>query len=116
MGGTPAAPAAVANTDKFPSGSWGFGPLAINWDLKAGNEVDVDLSVLGLDIDSLSGTLSSGNAQLTDTLNILNIVKGTITLDAKYGATDNTNGLYVMGDLTGPGFHYGPLNHRIISW
>jgi hypothetical protein len=108
--------AALANTDKFPSGSWGFGPLGIQWSLKAGNEVDVDVSVLGVDIDDLTGSLKPGDATLTNTLNVVDIVKGTTALEAKYGPKDNTNGLYLTGDLSGPGFHYGPLNHRIVSW
>jgi hypothetical protein len=109
------APLAAAGTDRFPSGSWGLGPINIQWSLKSGNEVDVDVSVIGVKIDTLTGTLSAQNTRLQDDLNILGIVQGALALEARYGLADDS-GLYVEGQLQGPGFNTGQLRSKILSW
>lgn len=106
MSGTP---------DTLPQGTWGIGPLLISWSLKSGNEVSVTASVLGIQVDALSLTLNSKTSQVSDNIDLLGIVTGTIGLEAKYGQATG-NGLYVTGQLSGPGFNTGILNHIIIPW
>ena len=53
---------------------------------------------------------------MSDNINVLGIVNGTLGISAVYGRTDNTNGLYLIGKLTGPGFDTGLMNFRIIPW
>ena len=103
-------------TDKFPSGSWTLGPLTIQWSLKAGNVVDIEVSVFGVDVDSLKGTLSGTTTKIQDDVSVLGIVTGSIAVEAKYNTGNNNDGLYLEGRLTGPGFDTGQLSHRIISW
>ena len=101
--------------DKLPSGSWGIGPLLVQWSLQPNNEVDVTVSVLGIQIDELDITLNQKDAEVKDNVDILGIVKGTIGLKAIYGQP-NGNGLYLEGELSGPGFDTGQLNYCIIPW
>jgi hypothetical protein len=103
-------------TDKLPSGTWNLGPVNIQWSLKAINEIAVDLSIFGIDVDTLSGTLGPHSTKLQDTINVLGIVTGPLALTATYGAADDRNGLYLEGRLSGPGFDTGPLNSRIVPW
>lgn len=106
----------AVGTDKLPSGTWKLGPVNIQWRLTGINEVDAAVSIFGVDIDTLSGTLNSDTTELQDTVNVLGVVTGTLALLAKYEMADDRNGLYLDGRLTGPGFDTGPLNSRIISW
>jgi hypothetical protein len=96
-------------TDGFPSGSWSFGPVTVSWDLTAGNEADVTVSVLGIPVDTLKGSIKNGTVTVEDTINILGLVSGNLELDGK------PDGLYISGELKGPGFDL-PFNHRIIAW
>lgn len=110
-----AAPAKTAGSpDKLPSGSWGIGPLNIQWSLKSLTEVDVSVSLFGIDIDDLKATLSGTQMEISDEINLL-AVQGTITLDVKYDVP-NQNGLWIGGRLQGPGFDTGQMNYRIIPW
>jgi hypothetical protein len=105
----------ASTPDKLPSGSWGFGPVLIQWDLQADNEVLVDVSVLGIQVDELTGTLNGEKLNIDDKIDLLGIVKGEIGLEAKYGQP-NGNGLYVDLELTAPGFDIGPVSYCIIPW
>lgn len=107
---------AAAGSDKLPSGTWSLGPLNITWSLKSASEIDVDVSVFGIDVDTLSGTLSATNMKIGDTINILGLITGNLGIEAKYNSPGNDNGLYLEGQLSGPGFSTGPLNFRIVPW
>ena len=109
-------PVATAGTDSYPSGSWSFGPIKVDWDVKAGDELDISVSVFGIDVDDLSGTLNSNTASISDRVNLLNIITGTLTLTAKYNQGPSADGLWISGELKGPLFDTGNLNHRIIPW
>ncbi|CAJ2849146.1 Uncharacterised protein [Burkholderia pseudomallei] len=102
-------------TDKFPSGSWGIGPLVINWNLRAGNEVAVSVSVLGVQIDELDITINQKNAEVKNDVSVLGLVSGVIGLNAVYDQPSG-NGLYFEGQLSGPGFDTGNLYYCIIHW
>jgi hypothetical protein len=102
--------------DGFPSGSWGFGPVSITWSLKAANAVDVGVSVLGINIDNLTGTLSPGNCSLKDNLAVLGVVNGSLELDAIYQGTPAEQGIWVRGEFKVLGIDSGVLNHRIVSF
>jgi hypothetical protein len=106
---------AVGN-DTLPSGTWNLGPVAIVWDVKDSDEIDVNVSILGINVDTLSGTLSTGDVVIKDTVNILGIITGDLSLEAKYATTDNTNGLYLTGQLSGSGFNTNTLNIKLLSW
>jgi hypothetical protein len=105
----------AATPDKFPSGSWGFGPVLVQWSLKSINEADVTVSVLGIQIDELDLLLNKGCAEVSSDINLLDLVKGTLGLKAIYDQP-NGNGLYINGQLSGPGFDTGVLNYCIIPW
>lgn len=107
---------ATGATDQFPSGSWGFGPINIKWSVKDNNEIDIDVSVLGIDVDDLTGTLTSNSASLSDTLDVLGIVKGTLGLTAKWNQGAATDGLWISGQVTAGTWSSGTLNHRIVPW
>lgn len=109
-------PVATGGTDKLPSGSWSFGPVTIQWSLQANNAVDVEVSVLGFDIDNLTGTLSTNNTSLSETLDILGLVKGDLELVAKFGQGPSGDGLWVTGQINAGHWQSGQLNHRIIPW
>ncbi len=109
-------PVATGGTDKLPSGSWSFGPVNIEWSLRPNNAVDIDVSILGFDIDNLTGTLSSDNRTLSETLDILGLVKGDLELEAKFGQGSSGDGLWVTGQISAGSWHSGQLNHRIITW
>jgi hypothetical protein len=111
-----AVPAVKTTPDGFPSGSWSFGPISVAWSLRNDNEVDVTLSILGIQVDTLSGTITSNDASLSDNVNILGIVKGTLTIEADYAAGSTTNGLYIKGSISGPGFNVPNFSYRIIAW
>jgi hypothetical protein len=96
-------------TDAFPSGTWSFGPVTVSWDLTAGNEADVTVSVLGIQVDTLKGSIKNGTVTVENAINILGLVTGTLELDGK------PDGLYISGELKGPGFDL-PFSHRIIAW
>lgn len=106
----------VATPDLLPSGSWGIGPLLIKWDLKPGNEIDVQVSALGINLDTLSGSLDKANLKIEDKVDLLGIVTGNIELLTVHGAKDNTNGLHIEGRLSGPGFDTGKLDHILVHW
>ena len=106
----------AASPDTLPSGSWSLGPLTVTWSLKSGNEVDVTFSVLGIDIDTLSGTLNNQDFEVKDNINLLGLVTGTIGLKAVYGGAPGTNGLHIEGRLQGPGFDTGDMDFIIIPW
>lgn len=116
MAMTMAVPVAATGTDKLPSGSWSFGPIGAEWSIKDNDEIDIEVSVFGFDIDDLSGTLTSTAATITDTVNILNLITGTLSFTAKYNQGPTSDGLWIGGQLKGPGFDTGVLNHRIIPW
>jgi hypothetical protein len=109
-------PIAAAGTDKLPSGSWSYGPITVQWSVKNNDELDISISILGFDIDDLSGTLSPNDAKVTNTINILGLIAGSLTFEAKYNQGPATDGLWISGQLKGPGFDTGVLNHRIIPW
>ena len=109
-------PQAASGDDHFPSGSWNFGPVGITWDLAANNEVDVSVTVLGISVDKLSGTINQQNCEIKDNINVLGIVTGTIGVKADYSGNAAQSGLWLEGQLTGPHFDTGPLNVRIVSW
>jgi hypothetical protein len=106
----------VTGTDTLPSGTWGLGPLSINWSIKSLTEIDVQITVFGIDVDDLKGTLSPANTKIEDDLNVLGIVTGDIAIEAKYNQGPATDGLYLEGQLKGPGFDTGQLNIRIVPW
>jgi hypothetical protein len=110
------APGTKKTPDNFPNGNWSFGPLAVKWDLKSNNEIDVSVSVLGFQIDKLSGGISPNNSSVTDNVNVLGLITGTVTLEGDYTAGASTNGLYVKGQLAGPGFDLPKFSYRIIAW
>ena len=110
----PAATTGVA--DNFPSGSWGFGPVSISWSVKGGDEIDVSVSVLGINVDQLSGTLSPTATSVSDNLNILGVITGALTLTAKYSQGPAIDGLWVSGQVTAGPWKSGTLNHRILPW
>jgi hypothetical protein len=109
-------PTAATGTDKLPSGSWTFGPLTVQWSIKPNDEVDVDLSVFGIDVDTLSGTLTKTAATIANHVDVLGIVKGDLSFTAKFDQGSTTDGLWIGGQIKGPGFDSGVLNHRIIPW
>lgn len=109
-------PIATSGSDKFPSGSWSYGPLNIQWSLKENDEVDVEVSILGIDVDDLTGTLTSNSASLSDELNVLGLVKGSLGLTAKYSQGPEIDGLWITGQITAGSWNSGVLNHRIIPW
>ena len=104
----------MAGSDTLPSGSWGIGPLIVHWDLKALNEVDVTVSVLGVNVDTLSGTVNSTDAVIESDVNILGVVTGHLKISAIY--VDPDAGLWIEGELKAPGIDTGALKHRIVSW
>lgn len=112
------APQAVSATsqDKLPSGSWGFGPINIQWSLEDNDEVDIQVSVLGINVDKLSGTLNANNASVDDNLDILGIVKGDLTFTAKYNQGPGVDGLWVSGQVSAGPWNSGQMNHRIVPW
>jgi hypothetical protein len=116
MATTMAVPTATGGTDQLPSGSWGFGPISIQWSIEPNNEVDVQVSVLGINVDKLSGTLSSSQAGISDTLNVLGIVNGSLGLAVKYGQGPSADGLWISGQVTAGSWNSGALNHRLIAW
>jgi hypothetical protein len=88
--------------------------LNIQWGLKSGNEVDVSVSLFGIDIDDIKGTLSPTDLALSSNINLL-AIEGTLTLDVKY-SSPGQNGVWVGGRLQGPNFDTGLMNWRIIAW
>jgi hypothetical protein len=112
----PIVPTSKTTPDGFPSGSWTFGPLTVTWSLKNNDEVDVAVSILGIQIDTLTGSVTSTSTRISDNVNVLGIVSGTITLEADYAPNSTTNGLYVKGQLSGPGFNLPSFSYRIIPW
>jgi hypothetical protein len=88
--------------------------LTIQWSLKPLNEVDVSVSLLGVDVDDLKGTLNSTDLQLSSEINLV-AIHGNVILEAKYNAA-NQNGLWIGGRLQGPGFDTGQMNWPIIPW
>ncbi len=113
---TATVPVATSGTDKLPSGSWSFGPVNIQWSQQPNNQVHVEVSVLGFDIDNLTGTLSSNNSSLSETLDILGLVKGDLELTSKFGGGPSVDGLWVTGQISAGSWQSGQLNHRIIPW
>jgi hypothetical protein len=109
-------PVAVTGSDNLPSGSWSFGPLTVQWSIKSDDEIDIDVSVFGFDIDKLTGTLTSQATTIADTVNVLGLVTGNLSFTAQYGQGSTTDGLWIDGQLKGPGFDTGVLHHRIIPW
>ena len=107
---------ASIGTDTLPSGTWGLGPLLIAWSLINQDEIDISFSILGIDIDTLTGIIGPGNTTIQDTVNVLGIVTGDLALEAKFATTDGSNGLYLTGQVSGPGFNTNTLNARIIPW
>jgi hypothetical protein len=107
---------AIIGSDSLPSGTWGLGPISISWSFSNYDEVDIAISILGIAVDKLTGTISPTATTLDDTVNILGIITGSLALEAKYATTDNTNGLYLTGQLSGPDFNTNALNVRILSW
>ncbi|HVP84869.1 MAG TPA: hypothetical protein VMS78_09120 [Rhizomicrobium sp.] len=103
-------------TDTLPSGSWGIGPLVIHWSLKSQSEIDVEVSVFGIDVDELTATLSARNAKISDDIDILGIITGSIGLEARFAPGAKDNGLYLEGRLSGPGFDTGEMDFRIVPW
>jgi hypothetical protein len=110
-----AAPPAVVGA-ALPSGTWILGPVTLAWSLQDLDEIDLTVSVLGVTVDTLAGTLSKTQTEIADQINVFDLVKGSLSLTAKYDTTDGTNGLYLAGQLTGPGFDTGVLSVKIISW
>lgn len=102
-------------SDLFPSGSWAFGPVTIQWSLQSDDKIVVHMSVLGIDVDEVSGTLSPTNPKLTSNLNILSTIRGHIILEAKLGEGANADGLWVEDQVTAPGFDTGLLNLRLAT-
>ncbi len=95
--------------DTLPSGTWTLGPVTVSWNLTGGNEVDVTVSVLGIQVDKLTGTLTANGPVIRNDVNVFGIVEGVLELEGK------SDGLYIAGELKGPGFDL-PFNHRIIAW
>ncbi len=106
----------VTGTDTLPSGTWALGPLNINWSIKSLTEIDIQITVFGIDVDDLKGTLSPTNAEIESELNILGLVTGNVAVRAVYNQGPATDGLYLIGQLEGPGFNTGELNIRIVPW
>jgi hypothetical protein len=111
-----AVPKATSGPDQLPSGSWGFGPINILWSIEPNNEVDVQVSVLGINVDKLSGTLSAQQAALQEELNVLGLVTGNLGFATKTGQGPVGDGLWITGQVTAGGWQSGQLNHRIIAW
>lgn len=98
--------AAVAGAPANPpasSGSWVIVPglLTINWTYKAAdNQVAVAANVLWFTIDTLTGTLTKAAAILTDTVDILDVITGSLSLDAEFAGTPAKRaGFWVSGSL-----------------
>lgn len=101
--------------DAFPNGNWGIGPITVSWNLKEHDEIDVTVSVFGIQIDTLTGTVAHNNAKITNDIDVLGLAKGTLTLEGDYAQNSSNNGLWLKGHLSGPGFSI-PLNYRIVAW
>ena len=113
-----AAPAGAARigNDHFPSGSWGLGPLNIQWSIKDLDEVDVDVSILGIDIDHLSGTIDKGKLSIGNHVSVLGLISGDLEIEAIHDQGVAADGLWLEGQLAGIGFNTGPLMVRLFSW
>lgn len=109
-------PTAASGSDKFPTGSWSYGPLNVQWNIKNNDEVDVDVSVLGIDVDELSGTLTADKSSVSNQLAVLGIVKGSLGLTANYNQGPDIDGMWITGQVTAGPWDSGVLNHRIIPW
>lgn len=106
----------ATTADKLPGGTWGWGPISLTWDLNAQGGVDVDVSILGIDIDTLSGSLNADGASLSDTLDILGIVQGVLGLKLVRGQGPAQDGLWVSGHFTAGPFNPPPFNIRVVSF
>jgi hypothetical protein len=106
----------AVSADKKPGGTWTWGPLGITWDLNDQGGVDVEVSVLGIDIDTLSGSINPNGAGLSDTIDILGLVTGTLGLNLIVGQGPAKDGLWLTGQFTAEGYSTGPFNVRIVPF
>jgi hypothetical protein len=114
-GGVGFAPAmgATKSDSPFSGGSWGYGPLEIHWQFKNDDEIDVDLSLLGIKIADLSGTLTKNDAEIMGEAGVLDVVKLRISLKAEWTGPDA--GLTAEGELVAFGLDK-KFKQKLISW
>ncbi len=115
-GGRPVAPSQGSR------GQWTIVPniLWLNWSIGAGNSsADIDVYLLGMKVDSLSGTLNLGAApsvSLQDDLDIKLPVLNYEVITGNLVITLDKTGLWVSGDLKVHGHDLGNIKVYLIHF
>jgi hypothetical protein len=97
------------------SGAWTIFPglLTIDWDYDASKgTADIKAVFLFWTIDTLTGTLRAGDADLKDDLD-LGVIKGSLEVDAKFASP---GGITLSGSLSLFGAAPGAVNVQLAKW
>ena len=114
--GRPVAPSQGAR------GQWVIVPniLWLNWSIGAGNSsAEIDVYVVGVKADSLSGNLTLGpglSASITDTLNVTVPLVNYTLISGNLVITLDKTGLWVSGDLKVHGHDLGNIKVYLIHF